>query len=312
MKNLKTESPKINHTTMRTKFLTTTLLLFCIGFTYAQTQNIGIGTNAPDNSAVLHLESTDKGVLIPKTDTLLIAGPADGLLIYMPINNMFWYFDGAAGYWKPLVGLPGPAGPQGPAGADGAPGPQGLPGANGATGPAGPIGPAGPAGPKGDQGNPGPAGPMGPTGPQGPAGTSATITSVSMTGDNILTATTWASIPGLTINSYSPTNNTVFLSFTIGGFGYTFSNSFVEFRILVNGVPVGGTTEKVSVYSSPDGWDYYSITTWSAAYSKKVNVIAGANNSFVVQYRNSAIFGTPGIAVYTVTADDHGTFSIFD
>ncbi|MBL0355694.1 MAG: hypothetical protein IPP72_01860 [Chitinophagaceae bacterium] len=48
-------------------------------------QSVGIGTTTPNNSAILHLSSTTKGLLIPRMSTTernAIVTPADGLLIY--------------------------------------------------------------------------------------------------------------------------------------------------------------------------------------------------------------------------------------
>lgn len=48
-------------------------------------QEVGIGTNNPDPSALLHLQSTSKGLLIPnmtQTERLAIQNPANGLLVY--------------------------------------------------------------------------------------------------------------------------------------------------------------------------------------------------------------------------------------
>ena len=79
------------------------IFLFCIfilGFInqgFAQNNNVGIGTNTPDASAILELQSNDKGFLIPRTDTTLVTTPATGLLIYQTANNTFYYFDGAFG-----------------------------------------------------------------------------------------------------------------------------------------------------------------------------------------------------------------------
>ena len=49
---------------------------------------------APHASAILDVQSTDKGILIPRTDTSLILSPAQGLLIYQNSNNQFYYHDG--------------------------------------------------------------------------------------------------------------------------------------------------------------------------------------------------------------------------
>ena len=111
----------------------------------AQTNNVGIGTNTPDASAILELQATDKGILIPRTDTNLIIAPATGLMIYENADNTFYYFDGT--WWVAFgAGSLGPAGPTGPSGTNGVngtTGPTGLAGTNGVTGATGPTGPAG-------------------------------------------------------------------------------------------------------------------------------------------------------------------------
>ncbi|WP_223600427.1 hypothetical protein [Chryseobacterium sp. GVT01B] len=68
-------------------------LLF-LGFTiissylFSQTGGVGIGTSSPDASAILDINSTNKGVLAPRisltsiTDATTIPSPATGLLVY--------------------------------------------------------------------------------------------------------------------------------------------------------------------------------------------------------------------------------------
>lgn len=140
---------------------------------------VGIGTSTPDSKAVLDVNSTTKGVLVPRMSTTerdAITSPTNGLLIYNTTTNQFNYYNGTA--WQPAVGPQGPAGAQGPQGSPGAVGPQGPAGNNGAQGPAGPagaVGPQGPAGAAGAQGAVGPAGPVGPQGAQGPQGSAGAV-----------------------------------------------------------------------------------------------------------------------------------------
>jgi len=137
----------------------------------AQNNNVGIGTNTPDGSSILELNATDKGILIPRTDTNLILAPATGLLMYQSSINEFFYFDGTK--WVRALGPMGPAGPPGTPGTNGATGPPGPPGAdglNGATGPPGPPGADGLNGATGPPGPPGADGLNGATGPPGPPG----------------------------------------------------------------------------------------------------------------------------------------------
>ncbi len=88
-------------------------ILFFISIATVNGQ-VGIGTNAPDNSAVLDVKSTNKGVLIPRValtgtnDVTTIADPANGLMVYNTatantgstkvIANNFYYFNGTV--WK--------------------------------------------------------------------------------------------------------------------------------------------------------------------------------------------------------------------
>jgi hypothetical protein len=90
------------------------IVLLTIGFflntTRTQAQdNVGIGTITPDPSALLEIQALNKGLLIPRTDTLSITNPATGLLIYTVTDSSFWYFDGIL--WRRGIG---PQGPQGP------------------------------------------------------------------------------------------------------------------------------------------------------------------------------------------------------
>jgi hypothetical protein len=71
-------------------------------------QNVGIGTLTPDASAQLHISSTTKGLIIPRmtsAEKLLIASPADGLMVYDTDIKNFWYYDLTAATWKELNSL---------------------------------------------------------------------------------------------------------------------------------------------------------------------------------------------------------------
>lgn len=71
-------------------------------------QSVGIGTNAPDSSAILDLNSTNKGVLVPRmtaTQRKSIAQPARGLLVYQTDSaSGFYVNDGipAIPKWRPI------------------------------------------------------------------------------------------------------------------------------------------------------------------------------------------------------------------
>lgn len=64
-------------------------------YTFSQ---VGIGTTTPDASSALEIESTSRGLLIPRmteAQRLAITTPANGLLVYeTDATPGFWYFDG--------------------------------------------------------------------------------------------------------------------------------------------------------------------------------------------------------------------------
>ncbi len=66
----------------------------CLFFmTPALSQNVGIGTNSPDASAQLHIESTSKGLLIPRMSDAQMRGittPAKGLLVFNATDSSFY------------------------------------------------------------------------------------------------------------------------------------------------------------------------------------------------------------------------------
>lgn len=66
-------------------------LVLCYYVNYSQ---IGIGTITPNTSTILDIESTDKGILIPRVSRSDITNPANGLLIYEINDNAFEYNSG--------------------------------------------------------------------------------------------------------------------------------------------------------------------------------------------------------------------------
>ena len=147
---------------MKKNYLVLVICSILLSLTASAQNNVGIGIANPDPNAILHLQSNSKGVLIPKLDaaertTLGTALNASnqGLLVFGPDTNQFWYWDGTQWIPFPGPGLPGPTGPTGP---------QGVAGATGATGDTGPQGTQGIQGVAGPQGLQGVTGATGPTG----------------------------------------------------------------------------------------------------------------------------------------------------
>ncbi len=96
-------------------------MMFCLfisifwGF-YDIHAQVGVGTSTPDPTAVLDVNSSNKGMLVPRMTQLqknAIASPAQGLLIYQTdFTKGFYYYDNGWIYINSV-------------------GPQGLPGSNG-------------------------------------------------------------------------------------------------------------------------------------------------------------------------------------
>jgi hypothetical protein len=69
-------------------------LVFCAANLSAQ---VGIGTSVPDNSAMLDVTATDKGMLFPRLTTaqrIAISTPASGLHVFDISTNSLWFFNG--------------------------------------------------------------------------------------------------------------------------------------------------------------------------------------------------------------------------
>lgn len=78
---------------MKQLFFLVTTFFFC---ELMQAQNVGIGTNTPNNSAILELSTTNKGLLLPRVaDTSSVAAPVRGLQVYSLASNKLWYYDGS-------------------------------------------------------------------------------------------------------------------------------------------------------------------------------------------------------------------------
>jgi len=171
----------------------------CLTARQAFSQNgVSINTtgNPADNSAMLDVSSTSKGLLIPRValtsinDVTTISSPAISLLVYNTNALMtgggvgYWYWDGT---WVQAIGPQGLAGATGATGTNGTTGATGTNGTNGVTGPTGfGVGPTGPTGTNGTNGVTGATGANGVTGATGAGTTGAT----GPTGDRYATGST--------------------------------------------------------------------------------------------------------------------------
>jgi len=81
------------------------LLLFFIFLNHGYAQ-VGIGTDSPHSSAMLDLNSTEKGFLPPRISNRqrdAIENPATGLMIYNNSTNCINLFSG--NYWEEICGI---------------------------------------------------------------------------------------------------------------------------------------------------------------------------------------------------------------
>ncbi len=88
--------------------------IILISFTLATTlssfaqNSVGIGTAAPNSSAILDITSSTKGLLIPRmtgVQRTAIVSPATGLLVFDTDSKTIWAYDGTA--WKNLYAAGG-------------------------------------------------------------------------------------------------------------------------------------------------------------------------------------------------------------
>lgn len=72
--------------------------------TIAKNGNVGINTTAPNNSALLEMNSTSKGLLIPRMTSaqrIAIPTPGPGLMVYDLTAKTIFLHDGTQ--WQPFA-----------------------------------------------------------------------------------------------------------------------------------------------------------------------------------------------------------------
>ncbi len=84
----------------------TTFIALLLTAKFSMAQGVAINNNnaAPSSSAMLDVQSTTKGMLIPRMTTAqrtAIASPAKGLMVYDTDANAFWFYNGIA--WTNLT-----------------------------------------------------------------------------------------------------------------------------------------------------------------------------------------------------------------
>ena len=266
-----------------------------VSFVAFAQNNVGIGTNTPDASSMLDVQSTSQGVLVPRMTTaqrLAITTPANGLLVYDTNFDCFFYYIAATTTWQNMctsTSSTGPTGPTGPAGSNGvtgATGPTGVAGSNGVTGSTGPSGDPGPTGAAGTTGPTGPTGiGIGPTGPTGATGTNGANGSTGPTG--LTGATGVAGANGAT-GPQGPTGSA-------GPTGPTWTLSAITYN--ANGtVTVNGTAGSGGpITSTTAAW----LTTGNSGTTAGTNFIGTTDAQAFVVKTNGAAAGNERMRFYT-------------
>lgn len=246
--------------------IATFMLLFGWNMVSGQ-NNVGIGTNTPNPNAVLEMQSTTQGVLVPRLTTVqrnAIAAPTEGLLVYDTDANCFFFYESTAATWTNLC----------------------------AGGGAGSVGPQGPAGPTGPQGA---AGATGAQGPQGVPGTTGQMANtVYSTGALALTSSmtaTYVLVPGLTQTITVPANAKVYVS-TDGGIqnqNTGINHGVVDLAVFIDGT---ATELKRRVHAANTNSLAQIINQWSLTGS--FNLSAG---SHTIALRGKYAEGTANVNV---------------
>lgn len=139
------------------------------------------------------------------------------------------------------------------------------------------------------------------------------IDSVTLTTDEIISGSTFTAVPGMSL-TFTARITEVLVNLTLSGLGYTGSLSFASFRLYnsTTASVIGGTNSSAQSLWKNMG-STYSITTWSASFSKKITGLTiGTSYTIVLQGKTDNLLGTDGVAIYTVTYPDtsHATLSI--
>ncbi|MBK7031090.1 MAG: hypothetical protein IPH45_18645 [Bacteroidales bacterium] len=77
------------------------IILFFLTAGFGAWSQVAINTDGsvPDNSAMLDVKSTTKGMLLPRmtsAERIAIVSPATGLSVYDLITQSYWYYNGTA------------------------------------------------------------------------------------------------------------------------------------------------------------------------------------------------------------------------
>lgn len=139
------------------------------------------------------------------------------------------------------------------------------------------------------------------------------IDSVSLGTDVLISGNTFTNVPGMTL-TFIARKRDALVNFSVSGLGYTGSLSFASFRLYNSTTAsiIGGTNSSAQSLWKVGG-STYSITTWSASFSKKLTGLTIGNSYTIVLHgKTDNLLGTDGVAIFPVSNPDtsHATLSI--
>ncbi len=313
---------------MKKLLLFATVMFATLG-AFAQGNNVGIGTTTPDNTALLDLSSTTKGLLVPRLNTtqmnaITVGNAQNGLLIYNVDSLCFCYWNTTS--WISMCGAgSGNSGATGPTGPAGAAGPTGAAGANGATGPQGPVGANGlqgatgssgadgatgangatgatgsagatgasgadgATGPAGAQGSTGAAGATGTAGPTGPTGANGTTFKQGVSLGSVWTVSS-ATWANVTPMTFTFTSQSTSAMVIFSASGYGYTESMAYVQFRVLN---NGTSIGGTNEKIQDYDDITgTVTPWSCSFTKMITgLVVGNNYTLQVQGQRDGIYG---------------------
>ncbi len=139
------------------------------------------------------------------------------------------------------------------------------------------------------------------------------VDSVTLATDVLLSGSTFTNVSGMSLTFIARKTEAV-VNFTVSGLGYTGSLTFASFRLYnsTTASVIGGTNSSAQSLWKSSG-NTYSITTWSASFSKRITGLTiGTSYTIVLQGKTTNILGTDGVAIYPLTYPDtsHASLSI--